>query len=110
MIERPARERRCPKCADKKSAIKNLHPDKSENEGIQRILFRTRGTGWPHPSLDGEVGSFRSHDEHNQTDILTSGLTSLPPSRRRSSERHSGLWEFVARYSGATVPDSHGVP
>jgi hypothetical protein len=20
------------------------------------------------------------------------------------------LWEFVARYSGATVPDSHGVP
>jgi len=19
-------------------------------------------------------------------------------------------WEFVARYSGATVPDSHGVP
>jgi len=22
----------------------------------------------------------------------------------------SGLWEFVARYSGATVPESHGVP
>jgi hypothetical protein len=35
---------------------KNLHPlDKTENEGIQRIPFRTRGTGWPHPSLDGEV-------------------------------------------------------
>jgi len=35
---------------------KNLHPpDKTENEGIQRIPFRTRGMGWPHPSLDGEV-------------------------------------------------------
>ena len=45
-------------------------------------------------------------DEHNQTDILTSGLTSLPPSRFVTS----GLWEFVVRYSGATVPDLHGVP
>jgi hypothetical protein len=24
--------------------------------------------------------------------------------------RDQWLWEFVARYSGATVPDSHGVP
>ena len=24
--------------------------------------------------------------------------------------RSSGLWEFVTRYSGATVPDFHGVP
>ena len=45
-------------------------------------------------------------DEHNQTDILTSGLTSLPPSRSVTS----GLWEFVVRYSGATVPEFHGVP
>ena len=45
-------------------------------------------------------------DEHNQTDILTPGLTSLPPSRSVTS----GLWEFVVRYSGATVPDFHGVP
>jgi hypothetical protein len=75
---------------DKKTFI----PDKSENEGIQRILSRTRGKGWPHPSLDGEVGpGLRDHDEHNQTDILTSGLTSLPPSRR------SMLSETVARGS-----------
>ena len=32
--------------------------------------------------------------------------TSLPPSR--SCDRWP--WEFVTRYSGATVPDSHGVP
>src|SRR5215468_1639742 len=64
---------------------KNLHPGKSENEGIQGIPSRTRGTGWPHPSLDGEVDPVsRDHDEHNQTDILTSDVTLLPPSRRRS--------------------------
>jgi hypothetical protein len=68
-------------------------------------------TGWPHPSLDGEVGSMTgSHDEHNQTDILTSDVTSLPPSRHRSYEQDSGQWEFVVRYSGATVPDFHRVP
>jgi hypothetical protein len=50
----------------------------------------------------------RDQDEHNQTDILTSGLTLLPPSRR--ARANQWLWEFVTRYSGATVPDSHGVP
>ena len=70
---------------------KTFIPDKSENEGIQGILLRTRGTGWPHPSLDGEVDPVsRDHDEHNQTDILTSGVTSLPPSRRRSLR--AGQW------------------
>jgi hypothetical protein len=44
-------------------------------------------------------------DEHNRTDILTSGLTWLPPSRQ-----FQWPWEFVVRYSGATVPDFHGVP
>ena len=60
--------------------------------------------------LTEKLALFGSHDEHNQTDILTSGVTSLPPSRRRSFERDSGQWEFVVRYSGATVPDFHGVP
>jgi hypothetical protein len=46
-------------------------------------------------------------DERNQTGILTSGLASLPPSR---SSDDQWRWEFVARYSGATVPDFHGVP
>jgi len=45
-------------------------------------------------------------DEHSQIGILTSGLTSLPPSQSFDQWR----WEFVSRYSGATVPDSHGVP
>jgi hypothetical protein len=33
---------------------------KTENEGIRRIPSRTRGTGWPHPSLCGEVPRTRS--------------------------------------------------
>jgi hypothetical protein len=47
-----------------------------------------------------------NHDEHSQIGILTSGLTSLPPSQSFDQWR----WEFVSRYSGATVPDFHGVP
>ena len=68
--------------------------------------------------FDGEVGprvgqAFRlpaleSHDEHRQTDILTWGLE--PHSRLPGLYEASGCREFVARYSGATVPDSHGVP
>jgi hypothetical protein len=54
---------------------KTFKPDKTENEGIHRIPWRTRAKGWPHPSLDGEVDpALRDHDEHNQADILTSGI------------------------------------
>jgi len=49
-----------------------------------------------------------SHDEHRQTDILTSGLK--PRSRLPELRQVQWHWEFVARYSGATVPDFHGVP
>ena len=50
-------------------------------------------------------------DEHSQTGILTSDLTSFPPSRPpRMAGPDSGFGELVIRYSGATVPDSHGVP
>ena len=68
--------------------------------------------------FDGEVGlnvgqasrlsRIKCHDEHRPTDILTSGLE--PRSRLPGLTRDQWLWEFVARYSGATVPDSHGVP
>jgi hypothetical protein len=68
--------------------------------------------------FDGEVGReegearchprSNGHDKHRQTDILTSGLK--PRSRLPGLTRDQWLWEFVARYSGATVPDSHGVP
>ena len=47
----------------------------------------------------------RDHDEHGQTGILTSGLP-----RSRLPDFRQWRWEFVSRYSGATVPDSHRVP
>src|SRR5262249_28234571 len=54
----------------------------------------------PHP---------RDSDEHSQSGILTSGLR--PRSRLPGPlARNQWLWEFVGRNSGATVPDSHGVP
>ena len=68
--------------------------------------------------FDGEVGlrakqascltRTESRDEHRQADILTPGLK--PHSRLPGLLINQWLWEFVARYSGATVPDSHGVP
>ena len=71
----------------------------------------------PHPALAGQAGLIlllteklipqkRNHDEHSQTDILTSG-SSLAPAFPVCDQ---WPWEFVTRYSGATVPDSHGVP
>jgi hypothetical protein len=46
------------------------------------------------------------HDEHSQTDILTPGFNLAPA----FPVFNQWPWEFVTRYSGATVPDSHGVP
>ena len=85
---------------------------KAFNESKRAFARRTG----PILLFDGEVGpnnrrpacSLESHDEHNQTDILTSGMK--PRSRLPGLLRNQWLWEFVARYSGATVPDSHGVP
>lgn len=47
-------------------------------------------------------------DESNLTGILTSSF--LPPSCLPSQILASGYQKFVACYSGATVPDFHGVP
>jgi hypothetical protein len=62
-------------------------------------------------SLHAEQASHLPHsegrDEHRQADILTPGLE--PYSRLPGLTRDQWLWEFVARYSGATVPDSHRV-
>src|SRR5690349_19720868 len=94
---------------------KTFTPGKSENEGIRRIPSRTRGTGWPHPSLDGEVGPVKDHDEHNQADILTSGFDlapAFPPAQ--TAEWNSGLmgvcnplqWRNRPRFSrGSLTPD-----
>ena len=54
------------------------------------------------------LSCLHDHDEHSQTDILTSGFE--PRSRLPGAVGNQWLWEFVARYSGATVPDFHGVP
>jgi hypothetical protein len=53
------------------------------------------------------LSRIESHDEHSRADILTSGLE---PCSRLPGLAGQWLWEFVARYSGVTVPDSHGVP
>ena len=47
-------------------------------------------------------------DEHNPTGILTPGLNLSPAFP--IADAISGSWKIVSRYSGATVPDSHGVP
>ena len=46
------------------------------------------------------------HDEHIQPGILTPD-SNLAPAFPALGQ---WPWEFVIRYSGATVPDSHGVP
>jgi hypothetical protein len=81
----------------------------------RRAFTRRAGLILP---FDGEVGHSErqarrlsyseGHDEHCQTDILTPGLE--PHSRLPDFSRNQWLWEFVARYSGATVPEFHGVP
>src|SRR5215831_8913792 len=89
------------------------HPGKSENEGFNES--HCAPAKWTGLILlfDGEVGPAEGDlDEHNQAGILTSGL--MPRSRLPASPHAGGAeqwqWESVARYSGATVPDSHGVP
>ncbi len=56
-----------------------------------------------HQLIPGRVSSNRYPDFGLQT--------LLPPSRpSRTCVIDSGSWEFVFRYSGATVAESHGVP
>ena len=89
-------------------------PVKTANEGIQRLPAKTVRRAGLILLLTEKLGVERAGhrpplqrpDEHNQTGILTPGLTSLPPSRPCGQWQ----WEFVARYSGATVADFHRVP
>ena len=76
-------------------AFSGSHPALTEQAGLI-LLF------------DGEVDpAERNHDEHSQTGILTSGSK---PRSRLPGLVGQWLWESVTRYSGATVPDLHGVP
>ncbi len=62
--------------------------------------------------FDSQLSTFNSQllqpDEHSQTGILTSASNRLPAFPSRTAEQWP--WEFVSRYSGATVPDFHRVP
>ena len=57
--------------------------------------------------FDGEVDPAEAESGRARTNRYPDfGLkTSLPPSRCETS----GMWESVARYSGVTVPEFHGV-
>jgi len=49
--------------------------------------------------------------EHIAADILASGIRpTASPSPCFRLQKPSGCQGFVTRYSGATVPDSHGIP
>ena len=80
---------------------------KTENKGIQRTPSKTaRETGLI-LLFDGEAGPVtgpRRAQPNRYPD--SEPRTALPPSR--SDDQWP--WEFVARYSGATVPGFHGVP
>src|SRR5262249_53582781 len=51
--------------------------------------------------------AWEDYDEHKRGRYPDFGLG---PCSRLPGLVDQWLWEFVARYSGATVPDSHGVP
>src|ERR1051325_11307335 len=106
---------------------------KTGNEGIQRILSKTVQTGWPHPSLDGEVAEWllvfgrwlmertfwRLPATTINPQLSTSSARRAQPNRYPdfglnlapafpvTLAQAQWLWEFVVRYSGATVPDFH---
>ena len=117
---------------------KTFIPRQTENEGTQRIPLRTRGSE-PASSfslseklaervdvewltVDGECA--RAHLSSSKRNLQLSNASTgraqpnrypdfghgLAPAFPSAAWAHSGLWEFVVRYSGATVPDSHGVP
>ena len=86
---------------------------KASNESRRKLFDRLASSFSLTEKLTPNIGQasrlsgIQSHDEHRQTDILTSGLE--PRSRLPGPTRDQWLWEFVARYSGATVPGLHGV-
>ena len=64
---------------DEDEKQKRLHPGKTENEGIQRILPKTVRQAGLILLFDGEVDpALAGPDEHSQTGILTSASNRLP--------------------------------
>ncbi len=70
--------------------------------------------GWSHPSLcrrSRRPKQAARRAELNRYPDFGFDLTPAFPTPPGGARRRSvAWWEFVARYSGATVPDSHGVP
>ncbi len=93
-------------------AFNEFHPAQAGQTGLILLLTEKLAEAISARTIQHCRVESASTDEHRQIDILTSGLTSLPPSHAAHAImiRSSGLWEFVTRYSGATVPDFHGVP
>src|SRR6266851_722269 len=69
---------------------------------------------WSHPSLcrrSRRPKQAARRAELNRYPDFGFDLTPAFPTPPGGARRRSvAWWEFVARYSGATVPDSHGVP
>jgi hypothetical protein len=61
-------------------------------------------------TLNHKLSTFFPPDECHQMDILTPDFVPYSRLPAGADPTNSGLWEFVIRYSGATVADSHGVP
>lgn len=85
----------------------------------------TRRPGWPHPPLVGGVETVAGQKASKgipTVPVFVSGrarptrypdsefITAPPPSQTHCPVACLAAWRFVTRYSGATVPDSHGVP
>ena len=86
---------------------KAFRPRQTENEGKFNVPEKTVHGAGLILLFDGEVDLAEAKSGRARTNRYPDfGLqTSLPPSRCVTS----GMWEFVARYSGVTVPEFHGV-
>ena len=82
---------------------------KSENEGIQRFPATRMAGSSLILLIDGEVSALnlRAFGRAIRDRYPDSGFHLAPAFPVFQT---SGLWEFVTRYSGATVPDFHGIP
>lgn len=85
----------------------------------------TRSPGWPHPPLVGGEKTFPRRTTSKGTwgslgSVFgrarptrypdSEFITAPPPSQTQGPVACFAAWRIVTRYSGATVPDSHGVP
>jgi hypothetical protein len=81
---------------------------KTGNEGIRRSLEKQfQGPGLILLFV-GEAAGFLRPDEHSRDGVLTIRVSSLAPAF--PVPWNQWPWEFVTRYSGATVLDFHEVP